>query len=120
MALIKPDFSEISDEVLPGEYMVRITAAEMKQYKSGDDYINWTLDTFNEVEPKNNGRKIWYSTPIKGKAAFLLQRLYSAATNGAKMTEQFDTESLYGKEIRIVVDKNAKGYTEVKAVRAIN
>lgn len=117
--LIKPDFSEIAEEITPGEYRVRITNATDGTYKTGTQYIKWTMETFGETDPKNEGRKIFYNTPIAGKGAFMIKRLWDAATGGAAMGETFDTTQLFGKELSVVLTLNENGYTEVKAVKAI-
>lgn len=124
MALIQPDRSEIQEDVSPGEYSVRATGAELGEWtneRGTTKYISWTLETVNEAEPKNNGRKIWYKTPFTGKGAFLTIRLYEAAT-GERLTKEsgaFDTEQIIGREFKVTVDRNDKGYIEVKAVSKV-
>jgi len=117
MALITPNFSEVTDQITPGQYNVRITNGEMAEYKTGTKYVKWTLETFGEADAKNEGRKIWHSTPIEGKGAFLVQQLWKAATGSPLTDKTFDTEMLNGKEVQIVADVNDKGYTEIKTVR---
>lgn len=122
--LVKPDFSEIKDEVGPGTYRVRVVKGEPGEWQSGTKYVAWSLSTTDEAEAKNNGRMIFYRTPITGKGAFMFQRLYKALT-GEAITGEFDTEQLYGRECVVTVadgkDKegNPTGYTEVVAVRAV-
>lgn len=127
MSLIKPDFSEVADNVNAGTYRARIVDAKMGEWeKEGrkTPYINWRLETFAEAEAKNNGRRIWMKTPIVGKGAFRLRDLYRAAL-GEDLSGEFDTESLLGKEVEVVVvdgtDREGQptGYTDVKTVRRI-
>ena len=125
MALVKPNFDEIQDDVAPGTYKGLIKKGELKEWPNGGQYVNWELETFGEANPKNNGRRIFYKTSTSGKGAFLLQRLYKAAT-GQALTGSFDTEQLVGKkvEVEIVDGVNRStgvptGYTDVKTVRPV-
>lgn len=124
--LVKPDFSEIAEEVTPGTYKAVVKKGELKEWPSGGTYVNWELETTGETQPKNNGRKIFYKTSTSGKAAFMLQKFYRAAT-GQALTGQFDTEQLVGKlvEVEVVDGVNRQtgektGYTDVKAVKAVS
>lgn len=123
MSLVQPDFSEVQEDIRPGTYKCIVRRGEVKQWQSGDQYINWELETTGEAEPKNNGRRIYEKTPVSGKGAFRLQRFYRAAT-GQALQGSFDTEQLIGKQVMVeVVDGvnrqtgEPTGYTEVKAVR---
>ena len=127
MSLIKPDFSEVQENVTAGTYKVRIVdgkTGEWNTERGTTMYINWAMETFGESETKNNGRRIFYKTPVTGKGAFRLQQFYKAATR-ADLRGEFDTEQLLGKELEVTVidgmDKegNATGYTEVKSVRPL-
>ena len=124
--LVEPNFDEVSSPVVAGDYAVAISSAEAGEYQSGLKYINWTLETVNSADPKDNGRKIFYKTPITGKAAFLLQNLYVAAV-GEVPSGAFNTEQLISRQIHVtLVDGMNRatgeptGYTEVKAVRKIS
>lgn len=126
MALVKPDFSEIAEEIQPGTYKVRVRKGEVKEWPSGGVYVNWELETFGESESKNNGRRLFYKTNADGKGAFVLQKFYRAAT-GAALTGSFDTEQLVGKELAVEVVEGTNrttgektGYTEVKHVKPIS
>jgi hypothetical protein len=119
MSLITPDFSEVAEEITPGEYQVRITSMEEKTSKHGATYLMWKLDTINSPEPKNNGRAIFLNTMTSGKGAFMIKRLWDAATNGSEMGESFDSEALFGRELSVVTDKTDQGYTEIKSMKAI-
>ena len=124
MALVKPDFSEIKEDVGPGTYRVMVKKGEVKEWPNGGQYVNWELETFGETESKNNGRRIFHKTSVSGKGAFMLQQFYRAAV-GTALTGQFDTEQLVGKQIAVeVIDgvRNGEptGYTEVKRVKPIN
>lgn len=127
--LITPDFSETKDRVEAGVYKVRVVGSKVDQWAGKDGkpptvYIGWTLETFGEVEEKNNGRKIFHNTPINGPGAFRLKDFYKAAM-GEECAGAFDREMLLSKEVEItVVDGKDKqgaltGYTEIKAVKPI-
>lgn len=128
--LIEPDFSEVKDSVEPGIYNGRIVDAKVDQWagkegKKATVYVKWTFETFNEADPKNNGRKISTNTPVNGPGAFRLKQLYKAAT-GEECAGQFDPTMLYGKELELTVvqqkDKNGQEteYTDVKTVKPIS
>ncbi len=122
--IVKPDFSEIKEDVGPGTYKGVIKNAEVKDWPNGGKYINWEIETVGEKEPKNNGRRIFHKTSTSGKGAFMLQQFYKAAT-GASLTGEFDTQQLLGKQVVVdVIDgvRNGEptGYTEVKKVRSIS
>lgn len=131
MALITPDFSEVSERgnLKPGVYKVRITGAEVKEWAAKDDkparpYVRWELETFGG---EANGRKIWTNTDIAGKGAFRLQNLYKAALGESIGNGGFDTEMLMGKEVEVVLKDGVNyktgqpsGYTEVDSVKAIS
>lgn len=126
MSLVKPDFSEIQDQITPGTYKVRVKKGDVKEWPNGGTYVNWELETFGETESKNNGRRIFYKTATSGKGAFMLQQFYRAAT-GTALAGQFDTEQLVGKEVAVeVIDGinrqtgEATGYTDVKRVKSVN
>lgn len=128
--LVKPDFSEIKDSVEPGTYSVTIKGADLGEWsgqKGTTTYVNWKLETFNEANPKNNGRIIFHKTPISGGGAFRLQQIYKAATGKILSSDhpQFDTEQLLGATLEVEVIDGMKngtptGYTEVKSVRSIS
>ena len=120
MSLITPDFSEVAEEITPGEYQVRITSMEEKTSKAGSTYLMWKLDTINESEPKNNGRSVFLNTMTSGKGAFMIKRLWDAATGGETMGDSFDSEQLFGKELSIVTAISSQGYTEIKSMKAIH
>lgn len=129
--LITPDFSEVKDSVEPGVYSGRITAHKVDTWPGKDGkkptmYIKWTFETFNEEDPKNNGRKISMNTPINGPGAFRLKQLFTAAMGEEpKQGEGFDPAMLMGKEVSLTVvqQKDKQGqeteYTDVKSVKAI-
>ena len=117
--LYTPDFTEAAEDIKPGEYQVRITGCDEKTSKAGNTYLKWTLETTNESDPKNNGRKMWHNTMLSGKGVIMLKRFWDAATGGAEMGDQIDTEQLIGKELSVTVDLNDNGYAEVKGVKPI-
>lgn len=115
--LVTPNFDEVQDSVDAGEYAVRVVGAEHGEWEKDGrktPYVNWSMDTFNEQDPKNNGRRVFDRTPIAGKGAFRLQNFYRAAT-GEALKGPFETEQLIGRELKITVAINDKGYTEVKS-----
>lgn len=121
--LVKPDFSEIQEEVTAGTYKGVIKKGEVKEWPNGGQYVNWEIETYGEAESKNNGRRIFHKTATAGKGAFMLQKLYRAAT-GQNLTGAFDTEQLIGKSLELTVVDGVRngeptGYTEVKAVRPV-
>jgi hypothetical protein len=123
MALIKPDFSEIKEDVGPGTYRVIVKKGEVKEWPSGGTYVNWELETTGETEAKNNGRRIFAKTATSGKGAFMLQRIYRAAV-GQTLTGSFDTEQLIGKMLAVEVidgvrNGEATGFTEVKSFKPV-
>lgn len=125
MALLTPDFSEVKDPVGPGVYTCQVTSSELAEWPNGGVYIKWKLETMNETDPKNNGRVIWHKTATSGKGAFMLQKFFQAATKQS-LHGEFDTESLYGKQLKVeLVDGinrqtgEPTGYTEVKNVMSV-
>ena len=123
--LVDANFDEVADQFEPGEYSVRVVGGKPGEWKTGTKHVAWELETFDEVDPKNNSRKIFYRTPIHGKGAFMLQRLYLAAMGEPLVGGSLDTEQLLTKEIKIVVidgrDKegNLSGYPEIKSVKSL-
>ena len=127
--LITPDFSGVQDTVAAGTYKARIVDAKVDEWlgkngKPNTTYINWSMETFDEADTKNNGRRIFHKTPTTGGGAFRLQQFYTAAMK-QQLKGNFDTEMLLGKELLVTVvdgtDKegNQTGYTDIKAVKAL-
>lgn len=119
-ALVTPDYSTSQDPLEPGIYSVRVKDSSMKQWKDGTNAINWVMETFNEADTKNNGRKIFYQTPIEGPFASRLKEFYKAAMH-EENKGSFSRSTLYGREIEVTLgqQKNKPEYTEVKAIRAL-
>lgn len=125
--LISPDLSEVTEPITPGTYKCHVVGAEVKESKAGNQYINWTLETFDEAQPKNNGRRVYHMTPFKGPGAFRLTEFYTAVTRQtlSKEKPQFDTEQLIGGKIEVTlvggVDQNGepRRFPEVKTVRPV-
>ena len=124
--LIVPDFTETRDPVAPGAYKVRVVASEVgtwagKDGKPATTYVKWTLETFSEVEAKNNGRRIYHTTPTNGSFAFRLKDFFKAAMH-EECTGAFDTTQLYGKELEVTYgpQSNKPEYNEVKSTKAIS
>lgn len=123
--LVKPDFTDVKDDVTPGTYKVRVKQGKEGTWPSGGTYINWELETYGEANTKNNGRRLFHKTPLSGPGVFQLQRFYKAAT-GAVLQGPFDTDALSGKslEVEVVASVNRQtgeptGYIEVAKVRAV-
>ena len=114
--LIKPDLSEVKEDVGPGSYTAVVKGAEVKEWPNGGQYVNWTLETVNESETKNNGRRIFIKTATGGKGVFMLQRFYKAATGEALPTTGFDTDMLLGRKIAVDLHER-NGYIEPKSFR---
>lgn len=124
--LVTPNFSDVQDRVGEGIYKARIIDSKVDTWPGKDGkrpttFINWTLETFAEVEDKNNGRRIFHRTPIEGAGAFRLQDFYRAAM-GEECSGSFDRTMLHGREVEVTVglQKDKPEYTEVKSVRALN
>lgn len=122
--LITPDFSEIAEEITPGEYRGIIKKGEVKEWPNGGAYVNWEIETVGDTNPKNNGRRIFHKTSTSGKGAFMLQQIYKAATQ-EPLTGKFDTEQLVGKTVAITMVDGVRngeptGYVEVKRVKAVS
>ena len=125
MSLITPNLDDVQDSFVAGEYKVRIVGTEQGKWENDrgiTHYLKVTMETFDEAEPKNNGRKLFDRVPFTGGGAFRIVNLYAAAT-GEKLNREnpsFDTEMLIGRELKVVVDINDKGYTEIKSVSSID
>lgn len=122
---VTPDFSKVQDRVDEGIYKTRVVDSKVdtwqgKEGKPNTTYIAWTLETFNEAEEKNNGRKIFHRTPIEGPGAFRLQDFYRAAM-GEDCAGAFDRTMLHGRELEVTIGKQKDNpeYTEVKSARPI-
>lgn len=130
--LVTPNFSEVQDRVSEGIYQARIVDSKSDKWEGKLDLqtgkknpdttiIVWTMETFNEADEKNNGRKIFHRTPIEGPGAFRLQDFYQAAM-GEQCTGAFDPTMLHGREIEVTYGPQKKNpeYSEVKAVKPIS
>lgn len=120
MALIKPDFSEVSKPIQPGTYNARVVAGEIQTSQKGQPMVSWKLELFGS--PDVNNRVVFTRTMVSGPGASRLKQLYAAAIGeDLKDGEQFDTDSLIGKEINVTLvqgkDKegNVSQYPDVKA-----
>ena len=128
--LISPDLSEAaestSEPIPPGVYKVRIEDVELKNAKSGANYLRWKTRIFGaegELARFNNW-PVFYNTMTSGKGAGMLKNLYRSAT-GEDLTGQFDATTLYAKEVLFTLarGKNQDGsptdWPEVKAVKPV-
>jgi hypothetical protein len=123
--LVTPDFNDVQDDLLEGEYNFRIVEGvigEWNNERGKTQYINWTLETIDEEDAKNNGRKMWDRTPISGKGAFRFKNFFKAATGNSYDPAQggFDLTELYGHEIGAVLLKNDQGYMNIKSYKPVS
>ena len=115
---IQPDFSESLDSLPAGEYPTRVTDCAVKTSKEGNQYLNWTLETFGKTDDRMNGRKIFHSTPIRGRGAGILKSFIKATTGQTEITN-FDTEDYMGKELVVVLVENPNSdFPQVKSVKS--
>ena len=124
MGLVTPNFDEVQDSFDAGEYVVQVTGAELGAWeKDGHStpYVRWEYSTVDEAVAKNNGRKLFDRTALAGKGAFRVQQVYRAATGEPLSADSpsFDTEQLLGRQLKVVVAINEKGYAEVKSYAAL-
>lgn len=125
--LVTPDFSETAEDVGEGVYKARIVDSKLgkwdgKDGKKDTHFINWTLETFAEAEPKNNGRRIYYRTPITGRGAGIFARMYKAVMGEDYPKGQaLDRTMLHGREVEVTVgvQRDNPQYTEVKGVKSL-
>lgn len=125
--LIMPNFDSVQDTVGEGIYKVRIVNGDIGKWDGKDGkpptrFINWRMETFGEVEDKNNGRSIFHRTPIEGGGAFRFKDFVKAALGQEPTSGQpFDFTLLYGQEVEVTYgpQKSNPQYSEVKSVRSI-
>lgn len=127
--LVKPDFSEAKDSVTAGTYKVRVCGhkrGEWNNDRGTTPWINWELQTFGETEEKNNGRRIFFKTPISGGGIFKFENFYKAAMKTPfPRGSDFDPEMIHGKDLQVTVvettdaEGNLTGFTDVKAMKAL-
>lgn len=124
--LIQADLTEVSSPLEPGTYKARVVASELKESKtSGNKYVKWQLETWGSEIKTQNGRTVYYNTPVTGGGAFRLADFYAATMKKAlpRDNPQFDTDMIIGKELEIVTvegkdqEGNPSKYVEVKTVR---
>jgi hypothetical protein len=127
--LAVPDFSDAKEEMKIGSYKVYIKNATPGVWKAKNPeegqkdipWLNWRMETYDETNPKNNGRAIWHKTPLAGGGLFKLQQFYKAAT-GQELRGSFDYTALYGLTIEVTMgeQKGNPEYLEVKSVKSIS
>lgn len=120
MAIIEPNFDEVVT-LEPGVYNVRLHEVEVKDTKAGDkQYLKWTLEVVGNDDPTLNGQKCFTNTMTSGKGAFALQDLYKAVTGEEIAAASFDTDSILGQEVGVILVEgtdqqgNATRFPEVK------
>lgn len=125
--LIMPNFESVQDTVGEGIYKVRIVDGKLDKWEGKDGkpptrFINWRMETFGEVEDKNNGRSIFHRTAIEGGGAFRFKDFVKAALGQEPESgKPFDFTLLYGQEVEVTYgpQKSNPQYSEVKSVRSI-
>lgn len=125
--LITPDFTQAQDQVEPGIFHSRIVKVTTTEWAAKDDrpatpVLKWELETFNEAEPKNNGRKIFLQTAIGGKYLSKFENLYFAAMGEKyKRGTAFDAQMLMGREVELtlVQQKTNADFTDVASIKPI-
>lgn len=109
MPILNPDLSEVQGQepIDPGTYKARISAAEASKSKAGNDMVVPTFAV--NVDGKERVRKAWLNTT--GPAAFKFDSLLRAVgfeelANRYKAKEKvpFDTDTLIGHELNVVID----------------
>lgn len=117
---IEPDFSQAADRLPAGEYATRIVGIADNEVKAskkdGTPYVTWELEVFGKDDDRLNGRKIRFTTMIKGPGSGNLRKLMKACGQ----EQMGDTEELYGKEVVVVLNyKNPDDdFPEVKSVKS--
>ena len=120
--LVNADLSEVAEEIPAGTYAARMVDVEAKESKAGNSYLNWKGEIFDHAE--FNGRTFFHMTMLKGKGAFALRDLYTAATGEElpKGSTSFDTEQILGQELRVVLaddfddEGNKRSFPKVKSI----
>lgn len=128
---ITPDYTEAQEAqpVPAGVYNVRVDSWEEKasgpeSKNPGTKYLNWTLVIFGADGDyaKQNNRKIWLTTMLKGPGAGILRDFSKACFGTAPAT--FDTDDFIGKELQVtLVDRikpdGERGNPNIKTMKAI-
>lgn len=117
--LVTPDFSEAQDPIDEGTYYAKIDKVEQKTSKNGHAMLNWTLETFNEQDPKNNGRKVWHTTMLEGRGAGMLKDFLQKVSGGEYQGGAFDPSEFVNREMQIVIAKDAEGRTNIKGIKSV-
>lgn len=117
--LVTPDFTDTQDTLGEGQYQFRIIDSEVgtwagKEGKPDTQFIKWTLETFGEDDPKNNGRRFWDRTAVTGRGAFTFKNLYKAAVGHDFEGGDFDPSDIHGNEVGAVIAKDKNDYMNVK------
>lgn len=109
MPILNPDLSEVTaqEAIQPGTYKARITAAESSTSKAGNAMVVPTFIV--TVDGKERTRKAYLN--VTGAAAFKFESLLRAVGNDAladqykaKQQVPFDTDTLIGHELNVVID----------------
>jgi hypothetical protein len=119
------DFDEVEaamNRVLaPAEYQVRIVKAVHGRGEKAQ-YLRWTLEVVDAIDPEDNGFMLWHSTPIEGRGLGILTAFCHAV--GQKWQTPLSpewVESLYGLELNVEVtigEWQGKARNEIKKVIA--
>ncbi len=99
-----PDYSESKfGPVAAGVHFVRVIDAEASKTQKGVPLITWTMESFGNENPIQNGKKVWHRTEISGQFSGML-KLFLQAINPEYAGGPFNTEEYLGKELEITVE----------------
>jgi hypothetical protein len=105
--MLKVDFSTVENKefepVPTGVYNAIITGAEVRDSKSGNQYINWTFEIQDDPVA---GRLVWGMTSLVQSALFKLQSLLAAIGMECDGEIDFDPDDAIGKVLRIQVEQD--------------
>jgi hypothetical protein len=103
MRKIRPDFSEEITPNAPGTYLCKVVYAEVKVGReSGNEYINWKLET----QPEE--RRVYYSTPIQGRGAGMFKHFIHCCGDKDYNGGEYDIDSVIGQMVSMELDVEEK------------
>lgn len=99
---------EIHDGLTEGSYLGTIVRMDRKTARTGKAYIMWTVETFAEGDPKNNGRRVFHNTFSDGRSLKSHTNFYRAVT-GKQLGRVPKLEVLIGKKIQFALIRAIRG-----------
>jgi hypothetical protein len=112
MRKIKPDFSEEMTAYEPGIYLCKVIDAEVKRGReSGNEYINWKLETRPEK------KIVFHSTPIEGRGAGMFKHFIRCCGDKEYRDGEYDIDSLIGLTVSMELDVEEKTKPDGKSVK---